>query len=248
MEASSWEREGSGGALFRPRQLPLESPSISSTVVRTSPYHAYLALLPAYETESLLADNIPNGKPSTIYYLEIASDGTLHEPEAFTSKLNGNCYWQGDDVHLAALRIRLETSVPYAQRIIVVENILPVVVELLGSSLNLRPRLFQQHVRDRWRSNDQSSRNAPQDADAMIPAVWIRPESFGVTIRVPRMIDAASLRPASSWQQKRLLSMLNDCDASPLLFQDAPVPCHPRVFEHVSMEILAEEEAQWTGK
>ncbi|KAK7699431.1 hypothetical protein SLS57_012406 [Botryosphaeria dothidea] len=247
MEASSWEPEASGGARFRPRQLPLESPSISSTVVRTSPYHAYLALLPTYETESLLADNVPSGKPSTIYYLEIASDGTLHEPEAFTSKFDGNCYWQGDDAHLAALRIRLETSVPYAQRIIVVENILPVIVELLGSSLNLRPRLFQQHVRDRWRSNDQSSRNAPQDADAMIPVVWIRPESFGVTIRVPRMIDAASLRPASSWQQKRLFSMLNDCDASPLLFQDDPVPCHPRVFEHVSVEILAEEEAQWTA-
>lgn len=118
--------------------LSLDKPSISSSQVGKAPYHAYLGSLPKYETESLLGDGVPSGRPSTVYYLEVSSDGA----EAFTCKLNGDSYRQGDDGQILGLRCRLETSVPYAQRIIAVENILPITLEILGDSLKLQPRVF----------------------------------------------------------------------------------------------------------
>ncbi|KAL1632453.1 hypothetical protein SLS56_003695 [Neofusicoccum ribis] len=247
MDKSTRESKGADTTSRRPL-LSLDRPSIPPTLVRKSPYHAYLASLPKYETESLLADGAQNGRVCTVFYLEIASDGTLDDPEAFTCKLNGGVYWQGDDLQLLAFRLRLDTSVPYAQRIIAVENILPITIEILGSSLNLQPRLFQQHVRDLWTLDDQISCHALPDADAMIPRVWKRPDSFGVTIQVPRMIDGTSTRTVSSGQQRKLARMLNDHGTSPLLFGNGPVPCHPRFFEHVTMEIRVELEEKWTGE
>lgn len=82
----------------------------------------------------------------------------------------------------------------------------------------------------------------------MIPRVWTRPESFGITVQVPRMVDGAAPRAVSSWQQRKMFRKMNHYDISPLLFGTGPVPCYPRIFEHLTMEIRVEPGEAWTGK
>lgn len=130
--------------------------------VRRSPYHNKIKNLPSDTKDLALADlkdlHSRNWN-SRLTVFDFEKDGALPSAESASCK-----FFSEDQEYytrkIEELRYRtFQSSVEIDARLIVVEDLTPPLLEILGSSFDLEPAVFQRHVASSWisRSNSISS-------------------------------------------------------------------------------------------
>lgn len=146
---------------------------------------------------------------------------------------------------IEGLRSRtLLSSIPFQARLVIVEDLSPPVVELLGSSLSLEAVLFQRHIENMWGSRKNSLHNFyVGEADA--------PSSITVTIQYPRLYEVShpsALRQAD-WRRECLHRAVKHLQCRQLFpvfdaVEEGKIECV--AFEHITLH-LSNLGGVWTG-
>ena len=128
----------------------------------------------------------------------------------------------------------LESSRPVSWRLIVVEDVLPPVVELLGCTLDLDPRLFQSHIGHSWGNQSHSlspslsARSNPSTLDIEIPFPRLHEVTHPSAWNSPSWRNECFLK-ASKYLQCRQLKPIYD------VFEEKKVQCI--AYEHISASV-----------
>ncbi|KAI9720111.1 MAG: hypothetical protein M1828_005839 [Chrysothrix sp. TS-e1954] len=160
--------------------------------VRRAPYHSWLRRLGGEEQELVTADLRElhskdwNSRVSVYDFPKVYNEEEQDKQNPFSALHIASCHFSAEDQEyrtfkLEELRSRsLESSMPPPPfRLIVVEDITPPVLEILGTSLALDTRVVMQHIQHAWdsRSNQTargiSSYLSSRDSTAKTPTFII---------------------------------------------------------------------------
>ena len=169
----------------------------------------------------------------------------------YTQASNEYLTWE-----LEELRSRvLQTSVSYAARLVVAENITPPVMEILGSSLRVDPELFGQHIGNSWgdrsSSINASSAQCPGwtgswlDFSMKYPRLVAVSHPSALKPRYPGWREECLRRGARFLQGRHLLPILDTVD------EGEPDKIQCIVFEQITVSFKLNKkdnvEGRWEG-
>lgn len=232
--------------------------TVTTAEVRRAPYHRRIKNL-ASDTKELAEIDLrqlhSRGWRSRVTVYDLHTDGRLPRADTCECTFNQTSVeyhtWE-----LEELRSRvLETSVPYSGRLVVAENLLPPVLEIIGSSFRVDPELFGQHVGNAWgdRSNsiNASSAQSPGWTGSWLDFRLRHPRLVAVSHptalkpRYPEWRGQCLKRGARFLQCRQLLPILDTID------EREPDKIQCIAFEHItaSFKLHARNDADrgWEG-
>lgn len=214
--------------------------------VQNGPYHMFLKGASPYVLQELLAPKrdlvTTSALTSHVYTYDILEDGILPKPEVTQCDFEGGCY-RVEALELLRSRVLSSSIVPKA-RLIVVEELQPPVMEILGRTCRLPASLFKRHVANSWGGHGNSI------ASAIDPRVYVHGSSLVMEIPQPELLALRygdqsqgyniTLRTAASFLQEERMC--------PLLHQAHVGRLYSVAFKHATVMIRQSASDSWQGQ
>lgn len=220
---------------------------VSISEIRRSPYHKRITHSPS-EAKSLVDGEIKELHSRDwncyVHIFDIHHDGRLPFGESVVCRfVSENQEYYTRDLEEFQSRV-LELPAPHAARLVVVEDLVPAAMEVLGHSLNLDPGFFHRHIGNSWGSASSSEPLSEYPETEIPDLTFVSP--------YPRMLE---VEHPFAWNQpdwrtecfKRAAKFLQCRQLSPVL--DVPeqrkVLC--TAFEHttVNIQVDSTDVGQW---
>jgi hypothetical protein len=178
--------------------------------------------------------DLPGTKCCKLYCLEVDDTGKLIERDFYS--YGAKKY--DDKVYESLEIVRDRYKKAERSTVFVCEDLIPIAMEVLGLSLGLGPRVFQLHVAESWRDRTRQVVSAPCSYSPS--DVTITEDGLIASIQAPRILQSVAPPPTKGLQHGELSAHLFRFD--PLLDFSS------RTYEHLSFQLLRQNNDRWTGK
>lgn len=225
---------------------PMPYRSVRIDEVRKAPYHSRIAQEASFQELLSPYSSVITARNTTswVHVYDVLEDGHFSEPELAHCRLkNARFYVES----LEKLRSRvLQSSVSSDARLIIVEDMLPPVMEILGRSWNLPAVFFKRHVCNAWGGVNKSLVSA-QD-----PRAILRKDIIMLAIPQPALLSVSheGMNLDSRQSLRAFLSLgsahLQDTKLWPLLRQQQR-RLYCTAYEHLTIIFQWSERKTWQG-